>query len=964
MLGLNQLESYLWEAMNRMRGFADTRDTMEYLLGLLLLKHLSDRSETADTSGKTLVEDSVRLPKEARWSRIRSSSWPAGELADVIRALESHPESREIGRLLIAVDLPKLTEKPDLCREVIEIVSSIDLGPSTATDLANLNMQLLGSLADATGARSGEFYTPQNLSLLMAELLAPAAGSTIYDPACGTGSLLLAAYRQSMHGVEGEDKPETQLLGQEINPQTAALARMNLLLQGFPQGSIQRSIAVGNTLTTPIFLEGGSVGQFDYVIANPPIGLRLSRSEVALLQSDKYNRFTHFISDVPKVADYAFIQHIVESLSGRGRAVVLVGLRTLFVSGREGRIRRALVENDLVEAVITLSENLLPNTSASTAILILNKAKPENLWNKVLLVYANEEYESGDRKRRVIGEQNRRRIVEVVRNQEEQHRFATVVPLGKIAANDYTLMPASYIDLIGICNFMGGNFRWMEIGKEADVFQGMRFKVRDGVTPVIQGRDLSVDDLTLDDLTLVDVPSDLSDPVYTEAGDILIQRIGQNPKVYLVEQELQGALVKDTVYVIRFHDKAPVITRYLVEFLNSDIGQALLSTGVGGAVVPTMRLTDLRRLRVPIPDKLAVDLVNDIHEVERVLLGRVDRTRSLRQRLFSIEDPDQVNPQLRNLSTEAQVLASSLVQADDLDFQVRNFYPLPLAYPYRLLSAIREPTKLYQEQLRVAENVLVFLGLVGLVFAAHSQALDDPSNVNLTTDSLASCWRGGISPGDWQEWGRQAGVLLRENREFAATNSFASLWFKGSSTKQSDFAEATKRLVELKNDFKHDRGPKEIPEFEQASQEMDRILRQCLKQLSFFVQYPIRLVGHMDRDWETDQAVLDTLVYVGDHPGLRQEQKRLADTLPENKLYLELTDQEWVSLYPLISVQYCPDCKFRETYFIDRWEGPGKRTVLKSFERGHTHDGDDEARMIDRHLQHWLRIHLSATGTN
>jgi len=943
-ISTRRLESYLWDAMSRVRGLASTRDTIEHIMGLLFLKRLSDQS----------------LP-EIGWDRIHSSPVPGDEITHALRTLESHPDYREVGELLNALGLSKLATKPRLCRELVEIISSTDLGGVTSKDLASLNTSFLEMRADAAGARSGEFYTPLNLSLLMAELLAPEAGATIYDPACGTGSLLLAAYRQSIHGAEGDSEP--QLVGQEINLQTAALAKLNLILSGIPSASI----LTGNTLIEPRFLEGESIKQFDYAIAHPPVGIRLSRSDADYLRYDPYHRFVRFAGNVPRVADYAFIQHIVASLNERGRAVVLVGLRTLFVSGSEGQIRRVLIEDDVIEAVVTLCGNLLPNTSAPTAILILNKSKPEELKDKILFVYANEEYEPEDRRRNTISDHNRRRIVEAIKRQQEQDRFVVIATLEEIKANDYVLMPASYTNLIGIGNFMGGNFEWIELDKVADVLQGTRLgrQVSDaGATPVIQGRDLSVGNLSVDDLSMADVPGDLSNPVYTENGDILIQRIGQRPRAYLVEDELKGVLARDTVYVIRLHEKDPSVTRYLVEFLNSDIGQALLSTGVGGAVIPTMRLTDLRRLRLPIPDKVVIELINDLHEVEQTLGNRISRTRNLRRRLFGIEDPEQVEARLRSLSTEAQVLAASVVQVDDLDFQIRNFYPLPLAYPYRLLSAIREPTRLYPEQLRVAENILVFLGLVGLSFAAHTQTLTDPGNTNLTVDSLTRCWQGGISPGDWQFWANEAGKLLRENRELAVVNSFAALWFKGSGRKRSEFARLTKRLVELKNDFKHDRGPKAIYEFKKSAQEMDECLRQCLEQLSFFVQYPIRLVEHMDRDWETDKAILNTLVYVGDHPGLRQEQKKLADTLPENKLYLELTDHEWISLYPLISVQHCPDCKFRETYFIDRWDGPGERTILKSFERGHTHDNDDEARMVDKHFQHWLRVHFSVTGSD
>jgi hypothetical protein len=509
---------------------------------------------------------------------------------------------------------------------------------------------------------------------------------------------------------------------------------------------------------------------------------------------------------------------------------------------------------------------------------------------------------------------------------------------------------------------MGGNFRWNELSKIADVFQGTRLGRQPrgtGATPAMQGRDLSITDLTVNDLAMVSVPSDLPNPVYSEVGDILIQRIGQRPHAFLVEDELKGVLVKDTVYVVRLHHKDPLTAQYLIEFLNSDIGQALLSTLVGGAVIPTLRLTDLRRLRLPIPEKAVIELINDLHEVEQALSDRINHTRNLRRRLFSIKDPEQVEGQLRTLSTEAQVLAASLMQVDDLDFQIRNFYPFPLAYAHRALNAITEPSQRYQEQLRVAENILAFLASIGLAFVAYMQALSTPEKSNLTENSLSDCWKGGISPGSWQDIAYHSGSSLRGNRAVAAVNSFASIWFRGSGRRASRFTELTQQIVRIKNDHKHDRGPKTPQEYKEAVRSMDKHLRQCLEPLAFFVQYPIRLVRRIDIDWRTGQCLLNTLVYAGDHPGLRQERAVLSEPLPCDKLYLELGTDQWMPLYPVISVEYCPSCKAHETYFIDRWDGSEQYVELKSFERGHTHQNNDTAKRVGSDLEHWLREHFS-----
>jgi hypothetical protein len=198
---------------------------------------------------------------------------------------------------------------------------------------------------------------------------------------------------------------------------------------------------------------------------------------------------------------------------------------------------------------------------------------------------------------------------------------------------------------------------------------------------------------------------------------------------------------------------------------------------------------------------------------------------------------------------------------------------------------------------------------------------------------------------------------MRGQKRFAISDSFAALWFKGSGSKESDFARITKTLVKLKNDFKHDRGPKTPYEFGVSSKELQEHIDYCYSQLSFFVKYPIRLVQSIDIDWKTNNAILETLVYEGDHPGLRQEKVDHPKPLTKDILYLELDKNLWVPLYPHVSVQYCQSCKTQETYFIDGWEGT--KVFLKSFERGHTQVGETNMKQVMSNIEHWISNNLN-----
>ena len=505
--------------------------------------------------------------------------------------------------------------------------------------------------------------------------------------------------------------------------------------------------------------------------------------------------------------------------------------------------------------------------------------------------------------------------------------------------------------------FLGNDVEYVEINQIGSVLQDAKLgQQREGSTPIIQGRDLSVPFLSIDDLSKKEIPQDISKVSLSQVGDILIQRIGQTPRALLVEENLAGIPVSDTVYIIRPNQDDRLRGRYLVEFFNSSAGQAKLSAYLRGAVIPTLSVAKLRKSKVPIPNQSIMEFIKDLQDVERALTSRVQKARALRGQLFSIENADKFNQQLQSLSVESQVLKQSIIQSDDINFQIRNYFPHVISFAYRSLDAIQNEAQLYKEQLRVAENIMVFLGSIGLALVIGAKAIQIPDPRGFNHQMLRDYWLGGISPGDWQDMASRSGAVLRSNEQHAVIASFANLWFKGRGSKQSQFGRILQELVNRKNDFKHDRGPQTNYEYAEATGILAQDLKICLQELAFFVQHPMRLVQDSDVDWRSGKTKLSTLVYVGDHPGLRQEKISVDESLPKDKLYLEINEGQLFPLYPLISVRYCTSCKARETYFIDRWESRDGKTILKSFERGHIHSNNDVARQVGADLDYWLQL--------
>jgi len=285
-------------------------------------------------------------------------------------------------------------------------------------------------------AKEGETYTPREVIKLIVQILDIEDGSRVLDPACGSGAMLIEAYNYVREKINGK-KPSLELLGQEINETMAIIAKMNLILHGI-EGY---QIFVGNSLTNPKFEEA------DYVIANPPWN-QDGYNETNLGQPSVRKIYTSLGINgfTPKnTADWAWIQ-LMNYYANKKVGIVLDN-GALFRGGREKRIRRAVIEKDLIEAIILLPEKLFYNTGAPGAIIIFNKNKPEERRNKILFINASLEYESHPEIKRlnILAEKNIRRIVEAYRQFKNIEGFAKVVSLDEIKANDYNLNVTLYI---------------------------------------------------------------------------------------------------------------------------------------------------------------------------------------------------------------------------------------------------------------------------------------------------------------------------------------------------------------------------------------------------------------------------------------------------------------------------------------------------------------------------------------
>jgi type I restriction enzyme M protein len=443
-----QLESYLWGAAVLLRGLIDAGDYKQFIFPLLFFKRISDvwdeeyqaalKESDGDLSYAQFAENHrFQIPDGAHWKDVRQTPKNVGAaIQKAMRGIESANPDMLDG---IFGDAPWTNRErlPDeTLKNLIEHFSTQTLSVANVPEdeLGNAYEFLIKKFADDSGHTAAEFYTNRTVVHLMTQLLAPRAGESIYDPTCGTGGMLISALDEVKRG-KGEYRT-LRLYGQERNLITSSIARMNLFLHGVEDFEIVR----GDTLANPRHIEGDRLRQFDVILANPPYSIK--QWDRAAWASDKWGR--NFLGTPPQGrADYAFQQHILASLSQRGRCAILWPHGVLF-RNEEQAMRAKMVEQDWVEAVIGLGPNLFYNSPMESCIVICNRNKPKARKGKVLFIDALSEV-TRERAQSFLKPEHQQRILKAFQGFADQPGFAKVASLKDIAANNANLSIPLYV---------------------------------------------------------------------------------------------------------------------------------------------------------------------------------------------------------------------------------------------------------------------------------------------------------------------------------------------------------------------------------------------------------------------------------------------------------------------------------------------------------------------------------------
>lgn len=610
----------------------------------------------------------------------------------------------------------------------------------------------------------------------------------------------------------------------------------------------------------------------------------------------------------------------------RVKSISLVSPSSLLFRTRAGSIREAWLERRGLLAVVELDPGAIPGTQVTACLVTLGEGRGTTF-------FANSSPDSADAQSSAWVEALGAWLVEGAPS-------ASVFP--SPGSGDAWTLGANDPSLHALPERLG---RFAQVARLGDLAEVAMREMRDSDVPSELPR-LSTRDVLPPRFSLSDDAKPVSPgrDLIVRPGDVLVVLVGTALRAAVYEGDGPAVASSGLARVRVTSDDLEA--GYLVDYLNSSVAERYLSafqTGVTIRRVPSRALADLP---VPlVPRDVVVTLGESLEAVDS-LQSALDSLEAARRSLFAAENEEQFRAGVQALRERTTSQIASLELAEDLNFRIRNFYPYPIAYGYRVAAAAASDMETFREQLRFAENVLAFLATLSLGLIE----VDDRASLHV---DLLRVWQGGISPGTWRDIMVKANAVLTAYSASPIAQSVVRL--RPHTDRRGTFGGAAHKLIGRLNDWKHNRIEADDETIRGLVKDNKSELETMVSALGFLCDYKLRRVDETDASRDGTSLTVGSTLLRGDHPALAREvvevgASEVGAALHRGDVYVVLDSGEWRSLYPFMQMIRCSRCHTPEVYFIDRATRDFSSVTLKSFERGHSEECGDTAEAVKQWL--------------